>query len=299
MAYRDVKTWLLAATMTPPVPHIWVDNVEQKRCHQCKLYAPVVDFYKLRKSYDGLQQKCKACVKVYSDEHAEHKRAYATQKRLSDTAAARAYDKRRRDNPSDARKASLKVAKMRYDAKAKKKRQEKAAIYKQSPEYIARQAEALRRRRAVKAASQRRRLAQDPLYKLKSLLQGHLGRTLRKRSLQKCFHTMQLCGCTIQKLFVHLTATMPTWGDEPMSFEADRGRYHVDHIIPTSYFNLADPVEQRIAYHWTNLQILTAQDNIRKSNRLPWPKKEVDDYVARRRVEIERHDSFIEDAPQK
>jgi len=42
--------------------------------------------------------------------------------------------------------------------------------------------------------------------------------------------------------------------------------WHVDHIKPLSKFNLRDPIELARANHYTNLQPLTAKDNMKKSD---------------------------------
>jgi hypothetical protein len=45
--------------------------------------------------------------------------------------------------------------------------------------------------------------------------------------------------------------------------------WHVDHIIPCASFDLTDPEQQRQCFHYTNLQPLWAEDNLRKSDKLP------------------------------
>ena len=42
-------------------------------------------------------------------------------------------------------------------------------------------------------------------------------------------------------------------------------KWHIDHIIPISAFDLADPLEQRMAFHYTNVQPMWAAANLRKS----------------------------------
>lgn len=48
----------------------------------------------------------------------------------------------------------------------------------------------------------------------------------------------------------------------------DGNEYHIDHIIPCSSFDLTDPEEQKKCFHWTNLQILSAFDNMSKSDNI-------------------------------
>lgn len=74
---------------------------------------------------------------------------------------------------------------------------------------------------------------------------------------------MTLLGCTVEELRAHLekqfTSGM-TWDNY--------GEWHVDHIKPVTKFNLVDPAEQLLCFHFSNLQPLWAKDNIRKGNRL-------------------------------
>lgn len=47
------------------------------------------------------------------------------------------------------------------------------------------------------------------------------------------------------------------------------GLWHIDHIIPCASFNLFDKRQQRLCFHFTNLQPLWASDNLAKSDKMP------------------------------
>jgi hypothetical protein len=71
----------------------------------------------------------------------------------------------------------------------------------------------------------------------------------------------ELIGCTIPQLRAHLERQFKpgmTWGNH--SF---RG-WHIDHIRPLASFDLHDPAQQRIAFHFTNLQPLWMKENMTK-----------------------------------
>jgi hypothetical protein len=45
--------------------------------------------------------------------------------------------------------------------------------------------------------------------------------------------------------------------------------WKVDHIIPVSSFDLSDPEQVKVCFHYTNLQPLFVEENQAKSNKTP------------------------------
>ena len=81
----------------------------------------------------------------------------------------------------------------------------------------------------------------------------------------KSAHTEELLGCSIGYLRQHLESLFT----EGMSWD-NWGRYgwHIDHIIPLSYFDFTDPEQQKRAWHYTNLRPLWAEDNLKKHDKI-------------------------------
>lgn len=76
--------------------------------------------------------------------------------------------------------------------------------------------------------------------------------------------TLELLGCSIDDLKKHLQSKF--YAD--MSWENYGTYWHIDHIRPCASFNLQNEQEQKICFHYTNLQPLTAKDNLSKGARL-------------------------------
>jgi len=72
-------------------------------------------------------------------------------------------------------------------------------------------------------------------------------------------------GCTIDELRTHLETRFSdgmSWNNWTLD------GWHIDHIIPLAFFDLTDPEQVKIACHYTNLQPLWAEENLRKSGRI-------------------------------
>jgi hypothetical protein len=115
-----------------------------------------------------------------------------------------------------------------------------------------------------------KRAATDPKFRLTRNLRNRLWYAVRRNI--KSASTIALIGCSGEELNAYLekqfTAGM-TW--------ENYGHWHVDHIRPCASFDMSRPEEQRICFHYSNLQPLWAKDNLEKSD--TWGAKESYDNV--------------------
>lgn len=101
--------------------------------------------------------------------------------------------------------------------------------------------------------------------RIKKLLSSRIHKAITRNGngARKAARTMELIGCTITEIRVHLESKFApgmTWKN------CGRNGWHIDHIRPCDSFNLEDPDEQRKCFHFTNLQPLWEANNISKSN---------------------------------
>lgn len=77
----------------------------------------------------------------------------------------------------------------------------------------------------------------------------------------KSASTIELIGCSIEELKAHIENQF----QEGMTWE-NHGYYgwHIDHIVSCASFDLNDPEQQRLCFHYSNLQPMWAKENIRK-----------------------------------
>lgn len=103
----------------------------------------------------------------------------------------------------------------------------------------------------------------DPVFALISSVRSRTWQALSKADASKCTTTVRLLGCTVSELFSYVESLfLPgmTWDN--------RGKWHLDHIVPLASFDLRQPDQQTAAFHYTNLQPLWASDNLRKSDKV-------------------------------
>ena len=122
---------------------------------------------------------------------------------------------------------------------------------------------AKRREQRARLKTEKRRRETDPNYKIKRLLRSRVKAAIKGAATKKYASTMELLGCTVEEVRRHIESLWKpgmTWGNH--------GQYgwHIDHIRPCASFDLTDPAQQRQCFHWSNLQPLWAEENLRKSS---------------------------------
>jgi hypothetical protein len=103
----------------------------------------------------------------------------------------------------------------------------------------------------------------NPQYSTSKKLRERIRISLKVCGAVKSARTEELVGCSFSYLCKHLEGQFRegmSW-DKPNSF-------HIDHIKPMSSFDLTDPQQQKAACHWSNLQPLYPEENLRKGAKI-------------------------------
>lgn len=102
----------------------------------------------------------------------------------------------------------------------------------------------------------------DPVYKMKSAIRNLLNCVFSQRiGIKKRHHTEEILGCTIEEFIKYIQSKF----QEGMTLE-NHGEWHIDHIIPISSAKTEDEVLK--LNHYTNLQPLWAEDNLKKGSKI-------------------------------
>lgn len=108
------------------------------------------------------------------------------------------------------------------------------------------------------------------------------GAIKKKQKCSKAGKTEFLMGCTFEFIRQHIENQFLAG----MSWD-NMEKWHVDHYIPCSAFNLRDERQQRLCSNWRNLRPMWAAANLSKKNKLPKDWKE-------RLAELELHVPHID-----
>ena len=103
-----------------------------------------------------------------------------------------------------------------------------------------------------------------------------LRRILQRIGSKKAYKTLDLLGCSMKDFRNYIESQF-----EPgMTWENHGYRgWHIDHIIPISYFDLSDPEQQKLCFNYRNLQPLWWKDNRKKSDKVPGNVEELVEFL--------------------
>lgn len=249
--------------------------METKVCTKCGIEKPLASFYHDKKHSDGRRSDCKSCVLKRSREYWRKnfvKKTYTTTcvvcgnqfvaSRISvKCCSAKCNSKKWLDkNPTKSAEYSA-TYRARHQGRAKDAQKK----------WYANGGKEIRRtyKRTDKCKSQNREYAKnkrsiDPMFKARQNLSRRLSYLCTKQGTSKAENTILLLGCTVPYLKGHIALQF----SEGMSWD-NYGEWEIDHIIPCSSFDLADPQQQKKCFHYTNLQPLWKSDNRSKGAKLP------------------------------
>ena len=118
----------------------------------------------------------------------------------------------------------------------------------------------------------KKRRQTDSNFKLRMALRSNVYGALKRKQnkyITKTSDTFTLLGCDIVMFKQHLQQTAILNGYFEFDINNYSGRdYHIDHIIPCSAWNLSCAYHQKLCFHYSNLQILSAKENLMKFTKM-------------------------------
>ena len=108
----------------------------------------------------------------------------------------------------------------------------------------------------------KRKRLQDDQFAIMDRLRARLRKMVNSQDGIKYYKTHNLLGCSFEYFKDYISKQF--YGD--MSWE--KRNFELDHKIPCSWFDLKNPIHQKICFNYKNIQPLTHKDNSKKSNKV-------------------------------
>jgi hypothetical protein len=214
--------------------------MQNKKCPKCKESKSFEHFGKDKRSKSGLQVYCKSCRKKYRQANKE-----------TIAINQKAYRQANKETIATQEKRWRQANKEGFAAQQKSYYESNKDVFKRRHK---RYYEANKKDCISKSNSYtKNRYATDPMFRTMCILRH------QTRRLGDCKNdsTIKIIGCSAKEF----------WEMNGSPSVEELNNLHIDHIIPLSWFDMTNEDHVRVASHHTNLQYLTADDNMAKSDR--------------------------------
>jgi hypothetical protein len=203
--------------------------METKVCSKCNIEKELVEFNKQKQGKYGVRGHCRECQRKETKKY-----KFNNKKKIAE------YNKKWNYQNKKYYQEYRKIWENKNPDKLQYKREN---FKKNNPNYY--------------NEYQIKRKKEDILFHLKCKMRDSVNRYLKYRSTT----TSEIVGCSPQELKEHLENKFVPG----MSWE-NRAEWHIDHIIPLSSAKTEEELYKLC--HYTNLQPLWAEENLKKSNKL-------------------------------
>jgi hypothetical protein len=252
----------------------WMPIELVKECSVCGEVKGLEKFSFNKTTHDGHQCSCKECQCKEKKDYYQNPEVKARTKEYNKKPEVQARHKKRQQTPEAKARAKehlqIPGARIRqkeyqrgYSQTSKAKAQKE--VYRGKPEVKAR-AKALSQTPEAKDRRnkrQRERYAGDSLYRLMKNLRNRFRGALKAAGVIKSQRTKDLLSVPLETIWIHLEKQFRF----PMTRENHGKVWHIDHIRPICSFDLSDPKQVKACFHYTNLQPLFVEENLKKGRK--------------------------------
>lgn len=237
--------------------------MQTKICKKCNEAKPLQEYNRRAASKDGYRYQCKLCQKNTSQVY------YKKNKEIICTKSKEYYENnvenvkgrhqnyyqenrdriltRTKSNQKNNREVYIERSKLWASKNPNKIDEHKKTFKTKNPNY-----------HNIYISNRRKN---DPLFKLVSNIRRRVTLFLKTRDITKNKRILEIVGCSSIELRDYLQGKFI----EGMSWQ-NQGEWHIDHIIPLCSAKSIDQVYKLC--HYTNLQPLWAEDNLKKGSKI-------------------------------
>ena len=230
-----------------------------KVCIKCKEEKNPTEFGKHKKRKDGLNIYCKSCIKEICKEYYQANKEYYKEYNQANKERLKEYNKK---HYQDNKEYHKKYKKEYREANKEKIKEYLKEYYQANKEYHKEYQKANKEKiKEYKKEYQTHRMQTDPLFKMRRYLRTRTWAAFKNKGYSKNTKTQELLGVDWEVAKQHIEKQFT----KGMNWD-NYGEWHIDHIIPLA--SAKNEQEMCNLCHYTNLQPLWAEDNIRKSDKI-------------------------------
>lgn len=219
-----------------------------KQCCTCKVHKELSAYTKDKSTKDGLKYRCRDCRKAM--EHDPEKKALYNAQYWRDNKSkmapkAKAYREEHADEIAE------------YQARYREANEDKIAKYRRAMAgYMKRYNEAYKPRKNEWVGEKRKR---DPDFRVACNLRNRFHSYVKGAA--KTFDALGMDVDTFRDWISFQFGDGMGWSNYSSTWE-------LDHVLPVSRFDMSDPAQRRVCFHWTNFQPKAKACNRAKSNKI-------------------------------
>ena len=244
--------------------------MQTKICSKCKEEKEVCEFYTDKSKIDGYYSSCKECKIIYTKTRVDENKTYLKLWKINNPN----YQKKFREkNPNyvkeyykNNKEVLLERVKKHYHENKEtilpKIRERSSKYYYDNRETrleCRKEYNKNNREKRNEYLSNKKKI--DPIYRLSCIVRNRIYSFLKNKNITKQNKTFDIVGCSPELLKEYLEKQFV----DGMCWD-NRNGWHIDHIIPLSSAKTEEEIYKLC--HYTNLQPLWAEDNLKKSDKI-------------------------------
>ena len=233
----------------------------EKKCTKCEKVKSLDEFGNKKDGKYKRSSRCKTCDKLYYQNNREQKLEKVKEYRKNNHEKIAKYSKVYREKNKESlnkykKKHALENKKKYKESRLRYQKDNKEAICKRSRDYYNNNKD-----KVIKLNTKRNkeRIKKDILFKLSCGIRANIGVSLRQKGYTKKNKTNYILKCDYNFFMKWLN------GVASNGYTYGIGDLHLDHVVPISLSETEE--ELLLLNHYSNFQLLTADENFSKGNR--------------------------------
>ena len=233
----------------------------EKKCTKCKEVKSLDEFTNFKKGKHGKAYQCKSCFKEYykknqkeyykknKEKFSQHAKEYYKKNKEKILLQKKEYNKKNKEKNNKYNKEYYKNNKEKEKKRRvlyRKKNKDKILLYRKK-----------NKRKKLKYLKERKKI--DPIFKLRGCISSNIYGALKAQGYTKNTKTFNILKCEYNFFMDWLN------GKASNGYTYGIGDLQLDHVIPISLAETED--EAILLSHYSNYQLLSADENLAKSNR--------------------------------